>query len=154
MPDHRRWRRRIETRLMLAEAGFYLLSARIMLAFIPFPRLMRFVSHPTRGIEAIGIERLHKRKNVRQAIFVIRRRWRDKTTCLHRAIAAQVMLRRRGVSTTLYFGALKKPGQRLSTHAWVQDGEEGVIGYHTAQKDRYFVVASYPESKNPITIHQ
>jgi hypothetical protein len=126
----------------------WMLAARVMLALIPFRRLMHFLAHPTQRAEVRGAERLHKRKEVRRAIFAVRQRL-HKNTCLHRAIAAQLMLRRRGVSTTLYFGAARLPNKGLTTHAWVQDGDEGVVGFQTAQQDRYYVVASFPQSENP-----
>jgi len=108
---------------------------------------MRFVSKPTRRTELSGPERLRKRNQVRRAIFEMRQRLGDQTTCLHRAIAAQIMLRRRSISTTLYFGAAKVPGQGLSAHAWVQDGEEGVVGYRETKRNRYYIVATYPDGQ-------
>lgn len=136
--------RKIKERLILAEAAVCLVSARILLAIMPFERLMSVVSRPARQPEASGAERVRKRKEVRRAIFIMRGRLPNQATCLHRAITAQVMLRRRGLSTTLYFGAAKLPGRGLTTHAWVQDGEEGVVGTRIAKRDRYQVVATFP----------
>ena len=153
MQNREGWRRGMETRLTLLEATILMVSARLMLALIPFPRLMHLLSRPTHQAEARGDERLSKRKAVRRAIFAVRQRL-HKNTCLHRAIAAQLMLRRRGVSTTLYFGAARLPDKGLTTHAWVQDGDEGIVGFQTAQKDCYYVVATFPEGENPTTFIQ
>ena len=138
------WRKTIAKRLILIEAGFWLLTSRFLLAFMPFPRLMQLLAHPPRRPATQATIRARHRQQVRQAIYLLRRRFGKQTTCLHRAIAAQMMLQRRGVSTTLYFGAIRQPQQGLTLHAWVKDGEEGVVGYRATQKERYHLVARYP----------
>jgi len=47
---------------------------------------------------------------VRWAIWTATRHQRERVVCFPRAIAAQAMLRRRGVSTTLYYGAASQEG--------------------------------------------
>lgn len=137
-------------RMLLAEATFCLLVARLVLIIVPFPRLMRMITRPIRRGEIHGTARVEQRNQVRQAIYTMRLRMQDQTTCLHRAIAAQFMLRRRGISSTIYFGAIRQPGEGLTTHAWVQDGTEGVVGYITVQKARYHIVACYPPLTQPV----
>ena len=158
MPHHSSWRRKIARRVLLAEATFCLLVARLVLILVPFPQLMRMITRPLRRDELHGPARVQQRKQVRQAIYTMRQRMQDQTTCLHRAIAAQFMLRRRGISSTIYFGAIRQPGEGLTTHAWVQDGTEGVVGYVTVQKARYHIVACYPPLPQPVpqsgVIHQ
>lgn len=119
-------------------------GARLALAVIPFRRLTPYFERPVRVPELTGPERIRQRDAVRRAILTIHRHAPAANTCLHRAIAAQAMLRRRGISTTLYYGATRRPEHPLSTHAWVQDGAEGVIGYITAQRDRCVILAAYP----------
>lgn len=72
-----------------------------------------------------------------------------KTTCLHEAMAAQAMLRRRRVGATLYYGAVTLPECGLQAHAWVQDGREGVVGHMAAYRYGYKVLACYPETDQP-----
>lgn len=140
-------------RLLLAEATLCLVLARLALIVIPFPRLMRLITRPLRQDELHGTARVQQRNKVRQAIYTMRQRLHDQTTCLHRAIAAQLMLRRRGISSTIYFGAIRQPSGELTTHAWVQDGAEGVVGYIVVQKARYHIVACYPPLTEAATIH-
>jgi hypothetical protein len=52
--------------------------------------------------------------------------WREK--CLPEAIAASLMLRRRGVASCLYLGVTRGSDQRLKAHAWLASGGEDVIG--------------------------
>jgi len=64
------------------------------------------------------------------------------TTCFSRAVAAQSMLRRRGIASTLFYGVAVFPGSGLRTHVWLQDGADGIVG-HLAAKD-YHPLARYP----------
>ncbi len=87
-------------------------------------------------------ERAKLREEVQWAIGEAKWYLPGKTMCFPQAIAAQAMLRRRGISTTLYYGAVTLPTRELKAHVWVQDGTIGVVGYETA-KD-YHILAQYP----------
>ena len=136
----------VKRRLLLAEVVAYLLGARFALAVFSFNQLTRFFERPARQPELTVESRINHRQVVRSAIYQIHRRFPGRSTCFHRAIAAQAMLRRRGISTSIYYGAATLPGQGLVTHAWVQDGAEGVVGYLAAQKGHYHILGRYPES--------
>ena len=138
------WRRRV----LRVETLVYLPAARLALCLFPFRCLAWYFSLPARRPELSGDARLRARKEVRDALIRARRRSPGRITCLHQAMAAQAMLRRRGVNTTLYYGTATLP-EGLTGHAWVQDGTEGVIGYQIAQRDRYHVLAHYPASPEP-----
>jgi len=139
-------RRKIFASILLrAEAATYLLAARSALAVFSFHRLTRFFNRPLVRPELTGTARERARKEVQRAIFHARRNWSMETTCLHQAVAAQAMLWRRGVGSTLYYGAATLPGRGLCGHAWVQDGNAGVVGLLVAQRDGYQVLARFPE---------
>lgn len=137
---------RVRALLLLAEAVVYLLAARVALAIFPFRRLTGLFERSSRRPELTGDARLRARGEVCSAIRRVRHGSLVRTTCLHRAIAAQAMLRRRGVSTTLYYGAATLPEQGLTAHAWVQDGEAGVVGKIEALREQYHVLARYPKN--------
>jgi hypothetical protein len=63
--------------------------------------------------------------------------WRSK--CLEQAIATKLMLRRRAVPCTVYFGVARP----ADAHAWVRVGSRTVIG--GGETDRYAVVASFAD---------
>ena len=64
------------------------------------------------------------------------------STCFVRAIAATVMLRRRGVPSTIYLGvATQAGGTALDAHAWVRCGTRIVTG--AAEACRYEVIATF-----------
>jgi len=84
---------------------------RFALIVFSFQQLTWFFERPTRQPELTGEARICQRKEVRNAIYRLHRRFPGSTTCFHRAIAAQAMLRRRGIGTTLYYGAQPCPGE-------------------------------------------
>ncbi|MCL4832994.1 MAG: lasso peptide biosynthesis B2 protein [Caldilineaceae bacterium] len=143
-PPIEKWRKRLAALLLLGEATVYLLTARCALGIVPFRHLTRWMERRPRQPELTGPDRQRAVQEVRRVIFQIWHRSPLPTTCLHRAIAAQSMLRRRGVGTTLYYGAATRPVGKLKTHAWVQDGSEGVVGHLIARQDGYQVLACYP----------
>lgn len=123
------------------EAALWLVAAKIALRIVPFARLARWFDHPTRGPEREGHARAQTIVAVRHAVFRSARRLPGRYVCFPRGIAAQAMLRRRGVSTTLLYGAATLPGQGLTGHVWVMDGDAGVIGH--CEADEYLVLARY-----------
>lgn len=135
----------LHNRMTVLEALPLLVAARVALRLVPFRRLMALVSRPVRRAELQGADRLRARQAVRRGVFAARRYLPFSTTCLHRAIAVHWMLRRRGVGTTLYYGVNRGEGEKLGAHAWVQDGEVGVVGLGATRKQRFHIVARYPE---------
>ncbi len=132
-------------RRLLLEAVWCLLWARLALRVLPFRRLRWFLARPVKQPEVAGAERERIRKEVSGAIERMARRLPGQTVCFPRGIAAQTMLRRRGLDTTLYYGVAYLPGRGLTAHVWVQDGVEGVVGQREAGQCR--VLARYPEGR-------
>jgi hypothetical protein len=52
--------------------------------------------------------------------------WRCK--CYEQGIAAKVMLQKRGIESTIYFGVAKDEEEKLKAHAWVRSGVTIVCG--------------------------
>jgi hypothetical protein len=129
--------------LVFVEAVVYLLLARLVLLCLPYRVLVRFMSIRLRQPQLAGGERKRAIKSVRLAILRASQLLPVRMVCFPRAIAAQAMLRRRGVGTRLYYGATNEAGKGLVSHAWVQDGDEGVIGLRAARG--YKVIGVYPE---------
>lgn len=137
-------------RALVTEAALLLLAARFAVRWIPYRRLTWFFERRAAGPEVTGERRLRLIKDIRGVIYQITGHGPDSIfVCFPRAIAAQAMLRRRGVSTTLYYGAQTVPGEGLKTHVWVMDGDIGVIGSLLAPG--YKVLARYPADLTPPT---
>jgi hypothetical protein len=128
-------------RLLALEALAWLLAARLAARCCPSRRIAAWASRaPHRAPpDAAARERLDA--DVAWAVEAVAARLPG-TVCLPRALAAQAMLRRRGVATTLYFGALRVPAGALGGHVWLQDGARGIVG-HQAARDCH-VLAAYP----------
>lgn len=124
LTDSRRW--------MLREAWVYLLLARLAIRLIPFRRLSWFFQRPAQRPEAAGEVRARLIQDVRWAIWSNTRHQRESIVCFPRAVAAQAMLRQRGVSTTLFYGATSQTETGLAAHVWLQDGDQGLIGHRSA----------------------
>jgi hypothetical protein len=64
-----------------------------------------------------------------------------KSNCLAQGLAGCVMLKRRGIASTLYLGVAKNADANLEAHAWLRSHERTLTG--GGGLDRYTVVASF-----------
>ena len=64
--------------------------------------------------------------------------------CLVQAVAATWMLRRRRISSTLYFGVARPRAGELKAHAWVRSGARILTG--ARGREDFQVVATFAES--------
>ena len=128
------------------EASVLVLAARIAVAVLPHPRLVQVLERPVRRREPAGRHRDDLRDEVALAV-----RWTvDRVpgaVCLPRAIAAQAMLRRRGIATTLHFGVPAASSADRALHAWLTDGAIGITGARTSAA--YRSVVSYGSPRGP-----
>ena len=113
------------------EAIACILAARGAIRWIRVPRLIGTYRRDV--VQAQGDARVMARAQVKRAVFLVTRRGWPRSTCLHRALAAYWMLRRRRVLTTLRYGARSMPGRGLSGHAWLTDGDSPIVGFDAAE---------------------
>lgn len=78
-------------------------------------------------------------QSVRWAVHATARRLPWRPVCLPQALTAQWMLRRRGITSTLYLGV--DPGSRYDAHAWVRAGPLIVTG--GPRRPEFVVVATF-----------
>jgi hypothetical protein len=128
-------------RLLLAEAVLCLLAARAALIVVPFPRLARHLGTfvpPTdaRAVRArVAGSAAHVRlaENIGWAVTRSARYVPFKAVCLPQAMAARIMLGRRGVRSVMHFGAAKGREKPLDAHAWLDAEGVEVTGYPVAK---------------------
>jgi hypothetical protein len=120
-----------------------LIWARVLLRVLPFRRLTSLLSLPVQQSALSGAERGQLRGDVCWAIDKAAKFLPGRTVCFPRGIVAQVMCRKRGIDTIMYYGAAVDPAEGLRAHVWVQDGGFGVVGHLAV--DRYRVLARFPE---------
>jgi hypothetical protein len=128
-------------RALLAEAATYLLVARLALIFIPFPRLARRLGTfvPPTDPRTIAVRETPSPDQARLAgeigwaVTRAARYLPFKAVCLPQAMAARVMLKRRGVQSVMHFGAAKGQDKPLDAHAWLDAAGVEVTGYPVAK---------------------
>ena len=129
-------------RKLLIEAWLRLVWARLLLRFLTFSQLTWVFNAPVRKTVFSNAEREQLRRDVGWAIERAADWLPGKTVCFPRGIAAQIMCRRRGIDTIMYYGAALDLVAGLTAHVWVQDGRYGVVGHTVA--DQYSVLARFP----------
>lgn len=123
---------------LLMEAAFWLCVARLALAFVPFPRIGRYLGslHPSSPQDLIrDAAALQTARRVGQAVNAAAHHSPVEMVCLPRALAAWQMLHRRHVASRLHFGVplQPEPGRAgLQTHAWLSSQGAEITGYPVA----------------------
>ncbi|MFZ0844921.1 MAG: lasso peptide biosynthesis B2 protein [Pseudolabrys sp.] len=126
-------------RALVIEAVICLLLSRLALIFIPFPRLARrlgtFVPPSDLRVSAApsSQENVRTAEDIGWAVTRAARHVPFKAVCLPQAMTARVMLKRRGVSSVLHFGAGKGEEKPLEAHAWLDAAGVEVTGYPVAK---------------------
>jgi hypothetical protein len=131
-------------RALLAEAVAWLLLARLALVFVPFPRLARrlgtFVAPADARVLQDNAKPDHAliAEEIGWAVIRAARHVPFRAVCLPQAMAARIMLKRRGVGSVLHFGAAKrqdsqKQKKMLNAHAWLDAAGVQVTGYPVAK---------------------
>jgi hypothetical protein len=129
------------SRVLLVEAVACLLAARLALIFVPFPRLARrlgtFVP-PTdpraAQLRTAGApDQVRRAEEIGWAVTRAARYVPFNAVCLPQAMAARVMLKRRGVKSVMHFGAAKGTAKPLDAHAWLDAAGVEVTGYPVAE---------------------
>jgi Transglutaminase-like superfamily len=134
LPRHDRW--------ILLEATLSLAVASLVIAVLPFRQVGRLAGRSIGRPQPSPTARLRELKQIRWAIVVSAARVPWRAECFQQGLAAQFMLRRRGVPSMLHYGASLDNGSGLSAHVWVRDGDVDVIGGEIAS--RYAQLAAFP----------
>jgi len=80
---------------------------------------------------------------VRRAVCVAAKRYPE--TCFARALAGRVMLRRRGLGSSLHFGVCAGEDGALKFHAWLCHGDVVVTGREGHR--RYTVLTTFHDAR-------
>jgi hypothetical protein len=129
-------------RLLLLKAMLWLAVASLTIAVLPFRYIGRLAACPSRGPKPPEQTRLEEVGRVRWAIIACGRRVPWRAMCFQQGLAAQFMLRRRGVPSVLHYGAAPDDRSGLSAHVWVRDGDVDVIGGEN--KSHFALLATFP----------
>ena len=132
-------------RAVLIEAVAWLLVARLSLIVVSFPRLARRLGTLVAPTDARALrpksddenDQVRVAEEVGWAVTRAARHVPFNAVCLPQAMAARIMLKRRGVESVLHFGARigkDKIGQDkpIDAHAWLDAAGVEVTGYPVA----------------------
>lgn len=139
--SHTPWR----DRLLLAEALFVLAGASAAISLLPFRLVVRFAALPMRE------PRLNEQRltsvihGVCWATQAVAHRVPWRAVCFQRGLTVHIMLRRRGVPTTLHYGVRRSDGAGLQAHVWVTHEDTFVMGGKEAPE--FACLASFPASQ-------
>ncbi|MEO8138761.1 MAG: lasso peptide biosynthesis B2 protein [Gemmatimonadota bacterium] len=124
----------------LVEAAALCTAAGLLIRVLKFrrlaPRLGQHMSVSPAERDRTAIQTV---ASVRWAVAAAARHLPWRPVCLPQAIAAQWMLRRRRIPSTLYLGA--DPASGYEAHAWVRAGTTIVAG--GPREDRFAVVSTF-----------
>ena len=135
-------------RAMLCEALIFLVLAFLAVALIPFRVIVRVAAPYSATPFRDPGERLELDRLIRWAVLACARRVPFRAMCFEQGLAAQWMLRRRGVPSTLYYGAAPDDAKGLAAHVWVKDGDIPVVGCEVA--DRFAILAMFPPRQQAV----
>lgn len=111
---------------LLAEAFVSLAAACVAVRLVPFRRLAPHIGAITTDAPPAHGPGRGQPARIGRAVQAVSRRVPWHTKCLTEAMAAQWMLRRRGLPAVLHLG-VQKEGGAMSAHAWTSCNDEFVV---------------------------
>ena len=128
---------RVEFIQALIYTGIY----RAFILFVPFNKLRkRMGKHKEESSETVEKEVYKIARHISWVVILISSKTPWESKCLVQALTAQRMLKKEGISTTIYLG-VRKDGNEMKAHAWLRCGKYYVTG--GAIREQYTVVAKF-----------
>lgn len=122
-------RRPLRDWLWVIEATATVLSARWLILTTPFKRIGPQLGHSqAETLPTVPAEQQVIARRISWSVQAASRHAPVDLVCLPQAIAAQRMLVRRGVPSTLYLGVKLPEAASLTAHAWLRAGDRMVTG--------------------------
>jgi len=122
------------------EALILLHAMKLTILIIPFKRIAGRIGKLQAETSASPVESKHVR-DVEQAIRRASRYTIHQSKCYDQALTGKLMLKRRGLPSTLYFGLAKDSTNLLKAHAWVRCGNRIITG--RAGAEGYTVIVCF-----------
>src|SRR3989442_3549029 len=115
-------------RVLLVEAALLLGAIGRGLRLLPFGRLRDLLDHLSRPWHGLRPRAQLSAARIAWAIERVSRVVPGARSCLVQALAAQVLLARRGCHSSVLIGVAHPSGESLHAHAWVESEGRGVLG--------------------------
>ena len=132
-PEHIGW----SEWALLAETLATLAIASLAVRLIPFKRLVAFLSDwPSSQTATPALL-----PRLRWAVDAAARRVPWRAVCFQQGVTFHLMLRRRGIGSTIHYGICRDGDEGIKAHVWLSVADEIVIGGEAARD--YTCVASF-----------
>ena len=116
-------------RLLFLECLLALAGARLARTCLPFRVIASGMGTATQeGGGQATAKQVRIAREVGRAVETMAKYTPFESNCLIKALAAQGMLRRRGIPRTIYFGVARDAEQPFSAHAWLECGQCLITG--------------------------
>lgn len=112
---------------LVVEAAVELAFASAAIRLLPFRRILARASRAVNDRALTAVEREAIGTRVKWAVMVCARRLPWRPLCFPQGLAAQQMLRRRGVGSIFYYGA-QIAEEGMKAHVWVCDEGRPIVG--------------------------
>lgn len=116
-------------RFLLVETTLLLAFAALCIAILSFERVTKVAAGGRRNLQAASPAAARR---LAWAVAACARRVPWRALCFEQGLAAQLLLRRRGLKSELCYGIRPDRGDGLTAHVWVRSGEVDVVGCETA----------------------
>jgi hypothetical protein len=124
---------------MILEACCYVGVTRVISRVVPFRWIAKVLVRPVGSRNGRSTEDLVTARRVGWAVSAVSRTRVLHAVCLGQAIAAHLMLKRRGIRSDLFLGVAHE-GSQMIAHAWVTSGDFIVTG--AGGHERFAVVST------------
>ena len=134
MPRKEKW--------LFAEAVFTSAYVKITLLFLPFKKVAGWLGVSKKAsADPFSNDGLVFAKKIRSAIKICDKYTPWPTECYTRSLTAKIMLKRRQLDSTLYFGFCRDEMGKLKGHAWLQCS--GIIVTGLCDFSKYEIHSSF-----------
>lgn len=147
---HPRWKRSPREFLLLLEAGAFLIAARFALRTLRTSQIVAWVRRPLPVAGAL-LEECHLRQ-FQWAVTAFSRNAPIRLVCFPQALAMYAMLRRRGLTSEILYGAARLEDGSLAAHAWLRSEGRIWIGGEVAAD--FSVLDIWKPSSHPRQDHR
>lgn len=118
----------IKEKLLFIEAFFLTGLMRAKILKVPFNKLKEELgTYNTESVDDVVLADYKIAKIVRDVVVTISKFTPWESLCLVQAMTVQRMLKKRGISTTIYLG-VNKENKNMVAHAWIRCGKMFVTG--------------------------
>ena len=119
----------LKDKLLFMEAFILTGIMRFKILKVPFNKLKKSMGTVNKeSSKEISIEDARVVMNIREKVTIISKHTPWESLCLVQAMTVQRMLKKRGLSTTLYLGVNKDKENNMRAHAWIRCGSIYVTG--------------------------